>query len=184
MRDLKSKVAYLYYYSDKKEKSDDTKATIQVLMREMFGNHMMFPFFLQFKDIVDFPKGILAKTFVTYHGESSQNVQFFYTLKDEIDVYQYQVQMREVFDGIYVYEMYTFSREEFDYYIVVDGKTKRGKEYITIENFYEKSDETKGTRFALLDQILEEDDEKTAQQKMGQYMETLQVLDDNLEMML
>ncbi len=184
VRDLKSKVAYLYYYSDKKEISDDTKATIQVLMREMFGNHMMFPFFLQFKDIVDFPKGILAKTFVTYHGESSQNVQFFYTLKDEIDVYQYQVQMREVFDGIYVYEMYTFSREEFDYYIVVDGKTKRGKEYITIENFYEKSDETKGTRFALLDQILEEDDEKTAQQKMGQYMETLQVLDDNLEMML
>ncbi len=184
VRDLKSKVAYLYYYSDKKEIQDDAKETIKVLMREMFGNHMMFPFFLQFKDIVDFPKGILAKTFVTYHGESNQNVQFFYTLKDGIDTYERQVQMREVFDGIYVYEMYIFSQEEFDYYIVIDGKTKRGKEYITIENFYDKSEETRGTRFALLDQILEEEDEKMAERKMGQYMEKLQVLNDNLEMML
>lgn len=184
VRDLKSKVAYLYYYSDKEKLSEETKATIKVLMKEMFGNHMMFPFFLQFKDIVDFPKGILAKTFVTYHGESNQNVQFFYTLKDQIDTYEHQVQMREVFDGIYVYEMYIFSKEEFDYHVMIDGKIRRGKEYITIENFYEKYEETKGTRFALLDQILEEEDEKKAEQKMGQYLETLQVLNDNLEMMI
>lgn len=184
VRDLKSKVAYLYYYSDKEELSEETKRTIQMLMKEMFGNHMMFPFFLQFKDIVDFPKGILAKTFVTYHGESNQNVQFFYTLRDQIDTYEHQVQMREVFDGIYVYEMYIFSKEEFDYYIMVDGKERKGKEYITIENFYEKYEETKGTRFALLDQILNEEDEKKAEEKMGQYMETLQILNDNLEMMM
>lgn len=184
VRDLKSKVAYLYYYSDKEEWTDETKQTIQMLMREMFGNHMMFPFFLQFKDIVDFPKGILAKTFVTYHGESNQSVQFFYTLRDQIDAYEYRVPMREVFDGIYVYEMYIFSKEEFDYYIVVDGKEKKGKEYITIENFTEKYEETRGTRFALLDQILEEKDEKKAEEEMNQYMETLQILNDNLEMMM
>lgn len=184
VRDLKSKVAYLYYYSDKESLSQETIETIKVLMREMFGNHMMFPFFLQFKDIVDFPKGILAKTFVTYHGESNQNVQFFYTLKDEIDTYHHRVQMREVFDGIYVYEMYIFSSEEFDYYIMIDGKIRRGKEYITIENFYEKNEETKNTRFALLDQILEEKDENKSEQEMGQYLETLQILNDNLEMML
>lgn len=184
VRDLKSKVAYLYYYSDKDDLGDDTKETIKVLMKEMFGNHMMFPFFLQFKDIVDFPKGILAKTFVTYHGESNQSVQFFYTLKDDIDEYAHQVQMREVFDGIYVYEMYVFSQEVFDYYILIDGKIKKGKEYITIESFYEEGEETKGTRFALLDQILQEDSDEIAEQKMYQYLETLQVLNDHMEMIV
>jgi len=120
------KIAFLKSCAETREKivlSSEQKALIVLFMNEFSARHIMFPFFLEFRDF--WPKLAMYedRCFVEYTGDPESKVVLHYCIenKDEECGEFQREEMQHLLGGVFVKNFVLFSGENLRYYITEEG---------------------------------------------------------------
>lgn len=107
----------------KKKLSAEQKALIVMFVKEFTSRHMLFPFFLGFKNL--WPKLSLYddRCFIEYKGEENSKVVLHYVVErdGEEDSEYRKEEMNHLIGGIYIKSFILFYGEKIKYYITEEG---------------------------------------------------------------
>lgn len=168
---LVEKLAYIKFFSENMEElTDETLAVVKRFIRELLGENIFLPFFLEFAYEIPELKLYSEKTFVEYKGipDGKAVLHYMIELGDGAMSEYCTEEMKNVYGGVYCKEFLLFYGEVLQYYIMeeIDGKSQ-----LTASNTIQKSDMAKTgdeSRFSMLNDI--------AISKTMQDYETLDVL--------
>jgi len=122
-----SKIAFLKscdaLQSRKKKLTAEQKALVVMFVKEFTSRHMLFPFFLGFKNL--WPKLSLYddRSFIEYKGEENSKVVLHYVVEREgAPDYDYRKEeMNHLIGGVYIKSFILFYGEKIKYYITEEG---------------------------------------------------------------
>lgn len=167
-------LALLKYYSER----DLTEQQLQIAdyqMSRMIDKNLVFPFFKKFKNELLVPQGICNKYFVEYHTNPSHKVTIHYYMENKDNSGSYQsVQMKQVYEGIFIKDFLLFYGEELLYYITEegeDGDNITESTRVRMESLYEEEE----NQYNLINLMLlsrQMQDEKALLELMENYIRT------------
>lgn len=150
------KLAYIKYFSENKDcLTEETTKVAVAFIRELLGEDIFLPFFLEFAAYVPELGVYSDKIFVEYKGAPNGKAVLHYMIElgdDEGGEYCTE-EMRNIYGGVYCKEFVLFYGEVLQYYIMeeVDGRAQ-----LTESNTIQKSDmagNTDESRYSMINDI-------------------------------
>lgn len=150
------RLALLKDISNEKELRSEDKMIAQGILKECARDNLKFAFFHKLSTDLLSPYQLDDKTFVEYHAKPGIKVTLFYNLETGLDAKEeYKSEpLKEMYKGIFVRTFTLFYGETLTYYFRIesDGKiSETEKRIVTMK----KVEGTKGSKYQLLNQILE-----------------------------
>jgi hypothetical protein len=149
------KLAYLRYYATEKKSDEDIHEGLAcIFMRELLEKDIFFPFYAEYQDLLPDMVQFIDKTMIEYRTTPGRHCTVHYRLDDEAGGEYRTLEMKEMFDGIFVSEFVLFFGEQMQYYITEDGQEEGA---LTESGTIQKSDimggQTTG-RYSLINDIM------------------------------
>ena len=122
--------ALLKYYSTLEQWNKEQREWIEEQVLSLLQEGIIFPFFKSFTREMRFPGGIENMQFVEYKTDPKHTVLLHYSVEDEEvkDGFE-QIQMQNMYEGIFVKSFMLFYNESLQYY--VEELSKDEEPYIT-----------------------------------------------------
>lgn len=123
------KLAYVRYYSDKKERWDEErKGILSVFLQDLIEEGIALPFFKEYAGVTLVANRFSDKTMIEYRAHPESAVTIHYLIGEENSEesgYRKEL-MKHVFDGVFSKEFVLFFGEKLQYYITEerDGETR------------------------------------------------------------
>ena len=150
------KLGYLRYYGTEKKTGEEYNTDVAVsFLKELINENIYFPFFIEFEDLLPEMVQFTDKTMLEYRTKRGSHCFVHYRLSADSDNDYKSVEMREMYDGIYVASFVLFFGEQLQYYITEDNEGKEGT--LTESGTIQKSDIIKsqtGSRFSYINDIM------------------------------
>ncbi len=148
-------LAYLHYYAVEKKSGEEINENVAVrFLRDLLSRDIYFPFFADFEgflpDIVQF----LDKTMLEYRTAPGTHCFVHYRFDNDAGGEYKSVEMREMYEGIYVCHFIIFFGEKMQYYITEEGQEDGA---VTESGTIQKSDIVKDHltgRFSLINDVM------------------------------
>ncbi len=121
------KIAFLKSCADNKDKiviSAEQRALIVLFMTEFLARHIMFPFFLEFRDYWSKLSMYEDRSFIEYTGDPGSKVILHYYIEDDTPGREYEFkreEMQHLLGGVYVKSFVLFDNESVRYYITEEN---------------------------------------------------------------
>jgi hypothetical protein len=149
------KLAYLRYYATEKKSDEEIHEGLAcIFMRELLEKDIFFPFYAEYQDLLPDMVQFIDKTMIEYRTTPGRHCTVHYRLDDEAGGEYRTLEMKEMFDGIFVSEFVLFFGEQMQYYITEDGQDEGA---LTESGTIQKSDimggQTTG-RYSLINDIM------------------------------
>ncbi len=149
------KLAYLRYYATEKKSDEEIHEGLAcIFMRELLEKDIFFPFYAEYQDLLPDMVQFIDKTMIEYRTTPGRHCTVHYRLDDEAGGEYRTLEMKEMFDGIFVSESVLFFGEQMQYYITEDGQDEGA---LTESGTIQKSDimggQTTG-RYSLINDIM------------------------------
>ena len=150
------KLAYLRYYATEKGKDEQVNEEVAAFyLKHLLSKDVFFPFYMDYQDIIPDMVQFIDKTMLEYRTAPGAHCRIHYRLDDDASNEYRTMEMREMYDGIYVCEFVLFFGEQMQYYITEDGQD--GEEALTESGTIQKSDIVKDHltgRFSLINDVM------------------------------
>ncbi len=153
---LVEKLALIKFFAENPEqRTAESLEVIKGFVREMLGNDMFLPCFLEFVDEVPELRVYADKIFVEYKGSPYGKAVLHYMIAlGDGEGGEYRTEeMRNIYGGVYCKEFLLFYGESLQYYIMEEVD---GKEQLTESATIQKSDVAKSgddSRYSMLNDI-------------------------------
>ncbi len=149
------KLAYLRYYATEKKSDEEIHEGLAcIFMRELLEKDIFFPFYAEYQNLLPDMVQFIDKTMIEYRTTPGRHCTVHYRLDDEAGGEYRTLEMKEMFDGIFVSEFVLFFGEQMQYYITEDGQDEGA---LTESGTIQKSDimggQTTG-RYSLINDIM------------------------------
>ncbi len=148
------KLAYLRYYASDKNKGEEINRDVAtVFLKQLLAKDVFFPFYMEYQDLLPDMVQFIDKTMLEYRTGPRRHCLVHYRLDNDPGNDYRTVEMREMYDGIYVSEFILFFGEQMQYYITEDGQEESLTESGTIQKSDIIKDQMTG-RFSLINDIM------------------------------
>ncbi len=130
------KLAYLRYYAiEKKSEENFDEEIVKAFLKELLNKNVYFPFFFEYENLLPDMIKFTDKTMLEYRTVPGRHCSVYYRLDSENDSEYKSMEMREMYDGIYVSAFVLFFGEQLQYYITEekDGEEDAHTESGTIQ---------------------------------------------------
>lgn len=149
------KLAYLKYYADRADRSEETLQLCVRFLEEFMGKSIVFPFFRNYGKVLPSLSLILDQTMIEYHAEGGTDVTIHYCIERGTGEAEYlTIPMKRMYRDIYVYSFVLFFGETLQYYIT---ENRDGEEQLTQSDTISKNDTNEvspDSRYALLNDMM------------------------------
>jgi hypothetical protein len=148
-------LAYLRYYASEKKADERVNEEVATaFLRDLLSRDVFFPFYQEYSDMLPDMVQFVDKTMLEYRTEPGTVCRVHFRMDtDQTDEYRV-VDMRQMYDGIYVAEFVLFFGEQMQYYITEESEEG---EVLTQSGTITKSDIVGGhisSRFGLINDIM------------------------------
>ena len=150
------KLAYLRYYANEKKTGEEYNQDVATaFLRELVDKKTYFPFFTEYEELLPEMVQFTDKTMLEYRTLPQKHCYVHYRFAGEEDNEYKSMEMREMYEGIFVASFVLFFGEQLQYYITEDSET--GEDVLTESGTIQKSDIIKthtGSRFSYINDIM------------------------------
>lgn len=148
------KLALLKYYSEKDYLDVSQIDLARVIMEKMARRGYIFKFYDKFVDAFTLPHEVADKTIIEYHTNPSHRVIIHYVIEDSDEKEFTSVDMKNVYEGIFVKTFVLFYGENVEYYITEEGPDGEiATESMRVENRAFTSKHPEG-RYEMINEML------------------------------
>lgn len=181
---LVEKLAYIKFFSENKEKLNEEILVVAVkFIRELLGENIFLPYFMEFVKEVPELRVYSEKLFVEYKGSPNGKAVLHYMVElgDGEGGEYCTEEMQNIYGGVYCKEFVLFYGEVLQYYIMeeIDGKSQ-----LTESNTIQKNDMGKNgdeSRYSMLNDIAISkamQDYETLDELLKEYYKKAYLVDD------
>jgi hypothetical protein len=150
------KLAYLRYYATEKKADEEINEDVaRVFIKELLNKNIYFPFFMDYDDLLPEMIQFFDKTMLEYRTNPGAHCVIHYRLANDTDNEYHSIEMKEMYQGIFVVSFVLFFGEQLQYYITETGKDNA--EVATESGTVSKSDIVKvniSGRYSLINDIM------------------------------
>ncbi len=148
-------LAYLRYYAaDRKSEEEVNEEVAATFLKSLLSRDIFFSFYQEYANVLPDMVQFIDKTMLEYRTKPDAHCKVHYRLDNDSDNEYKVIEMRQMYDGIYVADFILFFGEQMQYYIT----EQNGEEEILTESgTIQKSDIVGGTlpgRFSLINDIM------------------------------
>ena len=149
------KLAYLRYYATDKGKDEEVNEEVAVyFLKGLMAKEVFFPFYSEYERFMPDMVQFIDKTMLEYRTTPGSHCQVHYRLDNDTSNEYKTVEMKEMYDGIFVTEFIMFFGEQMQYYITEEGQDEGS---LTESGTIQKSDIIKehlSGRYSLINDIM------------------------------
>ncbi len=149
------KLAYLRYYATEKKSGEEMNEQVAAsFMRELLSKDIFFPFYAEYQELLPDMVQFIDKTMIEYRTQPGSKCVVHFRLDSDSTGEYKTMEMKEMFDGIFVSEFILFFGEQMQYYITEDGQEEGN---LTESGTIQKSDIMSGHvtgRYSLINDIM------------------------------
>ena len=151
-----SRLAYLRYYATEKRTEEEYNEEVATsFLKKLLNENVYFPFFTEYEDLVPDMVQFTDKTMLEYRTLPGRKCVINYRVDNDPDAEYKSMEMREMYDGIYVCSFILFFGEQLQYYITED--TGAEEPALTESGTIQKSDIIKiqgSSRYSIINDIM------------------------------
>ena len=150
------KLSYLRHYASEKKADEEFNPEVVIsFLRELLAEGIFFPFFMDYAELCPDMYQFSDKTMIEYRTTPGSVCMLHYRLAGSDDNKYHSLEMKEMYDGIYVCSFVLFFGEQLQYYV----SEERGEQGpVTTESaVVSKNDIVKtgsGSRYSLINDIM------------------------------
>ncbi len=149
------KLAYLRYYANEKSSAEEPNPDVAIpFLKELLSKHVFFPFYMEYEDIYPDMIQFTDKTMFEYRTTPGTKCVIHYRLAGDTDNDYHSIEMKEMYDGIFVTAFVLFFGEQMQYYVTESGGDS---ESVTESGTIQKNDIVKNQqkgRYNLINDIM------------------------------
>jgi len=150
------KLAYLRYYATDKGKGEEVNPEVAAFyLKNLLKKEVYFPFYMEYQELLPDMIRFMDKTMLEYRTSPGTHCQVHYRLDVDTNSEYRTLEMKEMYDGIYVCEFVLFFGEQMQYYITEEGR--EDEDALTESGTIQKSDIVKDHltgRFSLINDVM------------------------------
>ena len=148
-------LAYLRYYAcDKKSGEKVNREVAAAFLKVLLSRDIYFPFYTEYEDLLPDMARFIDKTMLEYRSKPGSHCFVHYRFDNDTDGDYRSMEMREMYEGIYVCHFVIFFGEKMQYYITEAGQEEGA---VTESGTIQKSDIVGGAssgRYSLINDIM------------------------------
>lgn len=150
------KLAYLRYFATDKGKGEEVNPEVaEYYLKQLLKKDVFFPFYMEYQELLPDMMQFMDKTMLEYRTSPGTHCQVHYRLDVDANSEYKTMDMKEMYDGIYVCEFVLFFGEQMQYYITEEGR--EDDSVLTESGTIQKSDIVKDhltSRFSLINDVM------------------------------
>jgi hypothetical protein len=150
------KLSYLRHYASEKKAEEEFNPEVVIsFLRELLDQGVFFPFFMDYSELCPDMLQFSDKTMIEYRTNPGTVCVLHYRLAGGEDNEYHSMEMREMYDGIFVCSFVLFFGEQLQYY--VSEERPDGSAITTESGMISKSDIVKNgfnSRYSLINDIM------------------------------